>query len=363
MRLVIAIVLVLAGEARAELWVSSMGELMRDAASIEIMQVESEKDGVVTGKLVEAMRSKRAKGTQLTVALHGLAKPALGDRVLVICDRECPRAAGVVRDGWTHLRAQQPMDGAVVYPTVVVTSSIPALMVGKPAPNLCMRGTIALADEPARPTFEAQVSASDGRGTGTLDKMQVTARMGGASGFRDDDIGVSLGSAKISTETVKRQGACLVGELAPVGPIARTRRSLDRAVAGKSATQVIGRGKLVVGKGAKVAAGSHTLELSVDEHGQLILASKIASGTVNRIGYDDDKLALGFSIPSKEFYPTLELELVIGKGLAGGPAAQVVGVLAKKRAVPVKVTHTASLKSGTVTTPIGVMTLDYVPER
>ena len=52
-----------------------------------------------------------------------------------------------------------------------------------------------------------------------------------------------------------------------------------------------------------------------------------------------------------------------GKDLTGGPAAQLLAVLAKQRSVTVRVSHQDSGKAGLVTTPIGVMTLDYVPER
>lgn len=362
MRVALVILVLLASEARAEMWASSMGELMRDAASIELVQVDSIKDGVVTGKLVEAMRSKRAKGSAITVALGGLATPVAGDRVLVVCDSECPRAAGVVRDGWVQLRAQQPMDGAVVYPSLVIASSIPVLMAGKPAPNLCVRGTIALADDPQRPAFEAQVSAGDGKGTATVDKTRVTARVGGGWGHRDDDITVELGSLAIATDTLKRDGGCLVGQLAPV-PAVRTRKAMDRAIAGKRFTQVLARGTLVVAKGGKVAAGRHALTISADGNGQLILTSALVTGANNRIGYSGDKLQLGFSISPKDFYPAFELELVIGKRRPGGPASQLVAVLAKQRSAQVKVAHLASAKSGLVTTPIGVMTLDYVPDR
>lgn len=362
MRLVIVVLMVLCGQARAEMWASSMGELMRDAASIELVQVDSIKDGVVTGKLVEAMRSKRAKGSAITVALGRLATPVVGDRVLVVCDSECPRAAGVLRDGWVQLRAQQPMDGAVVYPSVVVASSIPVLMAGRPAPNLCVRGTIALVDDPQRPVFEAQVSAGDGKGTATVDKSRVPARVGGAWGHSDDDITVELGSLAIATDTLKRAGGCLVGELAPV-PAARTRKAMDQAIAGKRFTQVLARGTLVVGKGGKVAAGRHAFKISADGNGQVIVTSPLVTGANNRIGYSGDKLQLGFSVSPKDFYPAFELELVIGKRRAGGPSSQLVAVLAKQRSIQVRVAHLASAKSGVVTTPIGVMTLDYVPDR
>ncbi|HEY5933924.1 MAG TPA: hypothetical protein VIU61_04800, partial [Kofleriaceae bacterium] len=250
----------------------------------------------------------------------------------------------------------------VVYPSIVVASSIPVLMAGKPAPNLCVRGTISLADDPQRPKFEAQVSAGDGRGGATVDKTRVTARVGGAWGHRDDDITVELGSLAITTDTLKREGGCLAGELAPV-PAARTRKAMDHAIAGKRFIQVLARGTLVVGKGAKVAAGRHAVTISADGNGQLIVTSSVVTGANNRIGYSGDKLQLGFSISSKDFYPAIELELVIGKRRPGGPSSQLVAVLAKQRSVQVRVAHLTSAKSGLVTTPIGAMTLDYVPDR
>jgi len=368
MRALVVVLVVLAStDARAEMWGSSMGELLRDAKTIELVQVEAFKDGVVTGKLVEAFRSKRTKGARVSAEIHGLATPAIGERVLIICDLECPRAAGVLRDGWFQLRAQQPMDGAVVWPNVVTLSAIPVLMTGKPAPTLCVRGTIALLDDTRRPAFELQVAAGDGKGKATIEKRTVSARIGGAFGSRDDDVSVMLGELGLSARSVKRTGACLVGEFVPNGPIARTQKGLDRAIGDKVATaQLFARGTLVVARGTKLAVGKHAIQLLVDENGQLAIASKLVTGALDRIGRIDDKLQLEFSVDEKrDFYPTLRLELAIARRGAGDTAAEVVGLVSAQRSVRVRVSYLVSTGKGAppTTMEIGDLTLAYVPER
>lgn len=359
MRLSIVVAMVLAAApARAEMWGSSMGELMKDATRIELVQVDEVMDATISGTLVEPMRSARTKGARVSFALPSLPSPAVGDKVLVVCDRECPRAIGLLRDGWIRLVAQQPMDGAFVYPNIVAATSIPVLMTGKPAPNICVRGTIGLLDDKRRPKFEIQVTATDGRGEAKVGKRAVKSRIANPFG-RDDSIAVELGDIIVSTASVKPVNGCLEAVFAVERPVVRTAAGLERALGARLAKRVtVARGSVVIPKGTSVRAGTVPFNLLVDEHGQLIFDGPVGKGALDQVGISNGKLELGFAEDDKKSAPTLTLVLPDPLPHHTGYVAHLVELLAGKR----KLVGTATLRDGSKTIPLGAVTLVYVAE-
>jgi hypothetical protein len=363
----VALLLVLAAArpARAELWVSSMGQLLKDAQRIELIEVESTKRGasraVVTGKILEALRSTRTKGTPVTIDLGVLRiTPNANDRVLVVCDSECPRAVGIERDGWFQLVAQQPMDGAIVYPNVVAHVAIPALAAGKPAPSICVRGTIALLDTTATPAFTAQVSAADGSGTAAMgSNATLTARMSlMLSSRRDDAVAIQLshgtGQIQLGTDHIARAAdGCLEGKFEPDRPVVRTEKGLASSLDGKFASRPFARGSLAISKGAPFA-GTHAITLALDEYGQLVLDSDFARGTADYRSGGNDRLTVGFPIKDTGTYPKLLLDFETGK-------QTVIAALAARRSLKISVSLLTDA-SRTGPTRLGTVTLQYMPE-
>jgi hypothetical protein len=357
------VMLAVARPARAELWASSMGDLMKSATRIEVIDVDAVDARGFDGRLAVAVRSTQKAGDRVHVDLIlPLPPPAKGDRVLVVCDSECPRAIGVEHGGAFQLIAQEPMDGAFVNPNVVEEGSLAALAAGKPAPALCVRGDIQLLDDAARPSYELRVSAADGNGSATLAGRKLSARLG-VVWFASEAGAVAIvladkGAVSLVADHVTRaQDGCYQASLAPSEPLARTRKSLTRALDGTPAGAVIAKGTLAVAKGAPVAAGVHAIALSARSDGQLELASDLAEGQVSEIAFVPDHFGVGF--PTKGGAPNdpelfLDLGVTMAQGLDHG--AQVARALHDGA-----VAHAIWIQ-GTKRTAIGVVKLTYVQE-
>jgi hypothetical protein len=294
-----------AGAARAEVWASDLGALLHDATSIEIVQVDKVKDFAIDGRVVEAIRSKALVGDASHRPLtHGMSSTSPGDRVLVICDRAlCPRAEAIDRDGVFLLFADQPNDVAGVAPSVVVHDSLLALAAGKPAPDLCVAGTIELLDDRARPAFRVTISAARGDGHATIGTTQVP---GYAQAGRASDLRVRLEpeaprsrpanrEVELAAVRVTRDAeGCLTGSFRVASPPARTAKGLARVLAGTQARSVLARGTLDLARGAALPAGHHALELAITDEGRLDLTTDLATGHVPRYEVSGDHLVVGF---------------------------------------------------------------------
>jgi len=364
--LVVSVLAGLTAPARAEFWASSMGDLLKAAKRIEVIQVTAVSDtqvgAMMEGTLVTAIRSGVKVGAKVGHGLGYLPKPKVGDRVLLVCDDECPRAIGVERDGMFTLVAQQPMDGAIVTPTVVQAASVPLLAAGQPAPDLCIRGIVELLDDMARPGFDVKVRAADGTGRGTIAGRKVDAALSGVwFASQSNAIGLRLavsGSVSLVADHIGRdKDGCFSSVFTPSMPLARTTKSLDRALDSANRGMTIARGTLVVAKGAPVPAGKHAISFTVNPEGYLQLASDLAEGQVSRIQRDAGHYGLGFGTkvaspndPELMFdFPVdmlaaKEHGAALAKIVRGGATAQVTWL------------------RGSTKTALGSITLDYVRE-
>jgi hypothetical protein len=260
-----------------------MGSLLKDATRIEILQVDASGLTGIEAHVVEALRTTNKVNTP--VRFGGFSDPSVnaakGDRVLFVCDKwQCPRAVGVERDGLFDLEAYQPMDGAILSPRYVETASIPALAAGRPARAICLRGKILLIDDPAPHSFDVSIDASDARGTGTVDGIPV-------SGRKDTFVETVLVSPPGRDGTgleIHRSGAlvrepdgCFTSTFSLRGGVPRSARGLTAALTGTYGTQLVAKGSLEVN--SQVAPGEHSLDISIDERGQLHFASDLTTGT------------------------------------------------------------------------------------
>ncbi len=202
---------------------------------------------------------------------------------------------------------------------------------------------MSLLDEQAAPAISAIVAAGDGKGTGTLTLGKTKRKLIAGLHTASTEPGIALhvtgpAALELVAETVTRNPeGCFTGAFVPVRPFARTLRSLVRALDGRMTTTLIARATLEVPKGTPVAAGTHALELSIDDNGQLVLASDLASGQVESITRDHGTLAVGF--PSRTgtgFYPELQIDLGASAGDEPGIGAAAAFVLAHAKTVRVR---------------------------
>lgn len=373
-----AVIIAVARPARAELRGSSLGQLLHDATSVEIVAVDKIVDGVVEGRVVEAIRSKAKAGDARHVALiHGMDSTAPGDRVLVICDRfQCPRAEAIDHDGIFQLSAEQPNDGAYVWPNVVVRDALLALAAGKPAPDLCMTGTIELLDERTQPTFRVVVFAAAGDGRGTVGAMKVKAHLGAG---RATDLRLRLegGAPRSPAETrtidlatehlTRGTDGCVTGSFHTRTAAARTAKGLTRVLAGTQTTSVIARGTLELAKGAPLPAGHHALELAIDPDGDLELTSDLTKGHTPRYEAVNDHIVVGFQIePDTDqqaaTYQTLRIDLGPAAG-SSYDSAGVAALFARTPTTAVNVSLVTTVNHHDTATKLGTVTLTYVRER
>jgi len=348
---------VLASPARAESWASGMGPLLKSATRVEVIHVGTITGTTISGNVVEAIRSPNRTGAVVQYDLANLVKPAAGDEVLVVCDSMCPRAAGIDDHGVFKLHAQELMDSATVTPDLVERGSLVALAAGKPVRDLCFTGTLALLDERASTAFSATVSASDGRGRGTLDGTKVSASFSHPSG--DTGVGLSLNGVVLTSPQVTHAGPCFDLAATPTHPLVRTRRSLAAAAAGRRVEAVFARGSWMAPEGGPIAVGRHTIELSTDRDGEVVLASDLAHGHFSMRELSPERIGMGFPSTSDN-YPMLVVELAV-TGEATEISGAVAAIVAPKGATAAL---SWSLWDGTtiVTTPIGKVDLKYVPE-
>ncbi|MBL9017288.1 MAG: hypothetical protein JNL83_24080 [Myxococcales bacterium] len=356
-------ILGVARPARAELWASSMGNLLKDANRVEVIDVTGVKDRTVTGTVALAVKSSAKPGTAFTMDLGFLPVPKAGERMLVICDYQCPRAVGVERAGAFQMTAQEPMDGAFITPNVVETASLALLAKGQPAPDLCVRGLVELLDDPKSPTFEVKINPANGSGSGTIATHRVNASMT-VVWFASETgaIAVKLagkGAVELVAHKLGRdQAGCFSGRFFPTRPLARTARSLDRALDGIANKQLVATGTLTVPRGAPVPAGKHELRFTVTADGYLELASDLAEGRVSHVQHDPGHFGLGF--PTKGGAPN-DPELFVDFGIDLYAGYEHGAALAK--AVRMVGKATVYWYTGGKKAPLGEVTLAYLPER
>jgi len=368
-RAVSILVLALATQARAELWTSTLGELMTSATRIEIVHVDKLVSGGIDGRVVLAVHGA-APGDHVALQLGALAAPAVGDDVLVVCDPfACPRAAGIDRGGYFVLAAQEPMDGAYVTPSIVERGSLAALHAGHRAPDLCVRGRLELPDDAGSVDLAATVSAANGTGTGTLgaDRAAVTLTVPWAGDERGFELRVTArdGSLELVSDHVARdRDGCYATRLLASRPIVRSTRGLSRVLSGTAAPQVIARGMIDLPAGGPLKPGHHAFTLSVDRDGQLALASDaLANGAVEAIDRPaNGHLVVGFPVDG-EYYPELELDLGPSPGDLGDGGLVAVVALAHARSVSLALVTLPDPNGSARTTPLGTATVTYVKER
>jgi hypothetical protein len=314
------LVLLAAPRAHAELWSSSLGELLAGATSIEIISVDGVAKDQASGKIVRSIRGRKL-GTQVNVQIIS-SQVAKGVDLLVICDSaECPRAEGIDRGGWALLDAQEPGDGAWVFPGIVEMSSLDLLAAGKKAPDLCVRAKATLLDEPAAPlAFTLAIDAANGGGTvtGIAQNLKASLRLAdnwgaGAEPALIHVAGAGGGQTFVGTSPlVRAKDGCWETDVIASEPLARSKAGLARSLAGKAKDTIIAKGTLHVDAGTALAHKDYPITVVGDPYGNARLDGKLfPSGHAVTEAIDVSQagvVTIGFPL-AKSFEPELHMEL------------------------------------------------------
>lgn len=362
-RILVAILLVgaLDTPGHAEMWASRMGELLHTATRIEIIHVGTVNGTAIDGNVVAAVRSTTRLGTAIHVDLEGLVTPAPGDDVLVVCDSLCPRAAAIDDHGAFSLRARELMDGAFVTPNLVERSSIALLAAGKAGPDLCVKGTIRLLDEPAAPAFGVHVSSTEGTGRGALAGAEFSAQVDGL--HEPGGIALRLGGVELVSRHFSRDAAgCFTATFLPTRSVARTRKSLDAVLHGKPTGSRLATGTFDVAKGLP-AAGHHTFDLSLDRDGTLVAGGDLTARPVEEIDRSHGRLAIGFPTSPVDFYPMLVIDLGASSQDVTDAGAAVASTLARNPITTADVIWVVITGDVGTRIKLGSIQLHYLPER
>jgi hypothetical protein len=354
----VAALLAASRPAEAEMWTSSLGDLLRTAKTIEIVKIDqpAPDGGTTHGRVTEVVRSAAAVGDPVGLELGDLVAPVVGDRVLVICDDLCPRAAAIDHDGVFVLAARELGDGGVVMPNLVLRRSLDALAAGRAAPDLCLSALVALADEPGVTDVAVIVNATTGRGTATVDGHPVAARLWPSFGR---GIGLQLDNVELMASGLRGDRGCLKGPFVPVDPVPRRRASFVRALAHRPAiASVFARGVLTIGPDRGAPAGTYPLELAIDGDGSAHVTSKLVAASQAQINVGQDHLAYDFSVRASSYYPALRLIIPAAMPALGTGAAAV-----RELAYQHKVIAQASwVREHEHVVPLGEVALTYIPE-
>jgi hypothetical protein len=345
--------------ARAESWGSTMGELLRTAKRVEMLDVTRIAGATIDAQLAVAVRTTSAVGASIKVEMPPYMPQlpiAVGDRILVICDQLCPRAIGVERGGTFEVVAQQPGNTAKVWPDFVERDSVALLASANQAPDVCLAGTFALLDEAVGPRFRVALTAGAGSGQGDLDGERVTAQR-----MYLDDLALSLPGVGASLRVersgrlAKAKDGCHTGSFTLVGPLPRSRAGLKRVLAGTAAASVLARGTLDVAAGTAVAAGRYPFTIEIDRDGQLSVASKLASGSA--VGWQSGGTGGGHRV----YFPMIKKPEIVVVDFGGGTST--LGIAQHLRAAGLSVATLVTRPDSTgKDTPLGSMKLTYVPE-
>ncbi|MCZ7680568.1 MAG: hypothetical protein M5U28_18105 [Sandaracinaceae bacterium] len=223
LRCLVALVLA-PSAARAEYWAMDMSELLGTAREILVVEVPP---GGARAVVRESIRG-RAAGEPVELAIADTPPPA-GTRMLVVCEGGvCPRAWGADRGGYYVLEAQEPGDGASVLPGLLDAASLRALASGRPAPELCVRASVRLLDEPRPLRVEARLSAGDGTGTARMGTDTMRARPARAARAR-------RGRARLGAPAPRRarwrpSSRCRGRSRSPVGPCVALRTAASSSM-------------------------------------------------------------------------------------------------------------------------------------
>lgn len=373
---------------RAEPWLRTLADELRDASVVELAVVERVDGLTVHARVADAMRSPRRVGDAVVYDLgdKGLHKPAAGDRVLAVCDAgACPRVLGVQRGGVYLLEAADMYSGwaAWIAPAAVTDAALRDLLAGYPPAPLCVRGTVDLLDEAASVAVELRLDAGTGRGRGSVGAVAVTSawttraavEMFGDGAFVR--IGDDAHGAMLYTDRVRVDGGCIVGDFWWGWPsaIPRTQAGLAEVLAGTFGAHAIATGTLRVPAGAPIAAGRHALRFELDAAGEVQVVSPVASGPITMarsaygLGVARGRPSFGVEVRDAAGAVVGELRFVFdvtGGNAVRHTAAQLVEyVAARGRAtVDVQWVPLPLPASGPPTViELGRVTLRYVPER
>lgn len=355
----------------AEYWGSDTASLLKSAKNIEILKISAVSDTTIEGSVTESIRG-RSVGTKVSVERSFLAipSPSVGGQLLVICDDSiCPRAVGIERGGYFVLWAQEPMDGAQVWPGIIERASLASIASGKTAPDLCVRATVRFIDDPkSKETFEGSFSALNGSGEvkgslfSTATKASFTLRTDpGESGV----IAVQGKSGVLFTggAVSRAKDGCYELTTIPGRPLSRTPKLLKDTLAGKRSTNVIAKGKIHIDSGSSIKAGDYDLSIEVDKNGQLHFATALF--VEDTISLWDSKDRVGFTSSKTSVYPKILLDLsaarafVTEAGIEVGIAELVNTSASIKLAVFL---YDTSSTGDPIYTSIGTATISHVAE-
>jgi hypothetical protein len=362
---------------RAELWVSTMGDLLHTARRIEIVEVDQVISGGWQVHVVDAPRG-RAAGTRDRVLWPGTTPTAApGERLLVVCDSECPRAVGREVAGAFVLTAYQPMDGAWLTPPVVDRAAIPALARGASAPPLCLRSNVRFVDAPgAVVAIDASVDARTGAGSARprAGGAALGATLQGADHNRGNpDEGIRLriqngngarpGSTVIvlSVGGLTRRGTCLEAESVPESPISRTPAEFGAVWSGRSGVALLGSGPATITATAPIPRGTYPVRLESDDGGTLRLVG-LPGVLPEPASYSYEPTAFRIGFPMRGRGPNAEVYVLVPRSHPWNRGSEGLELAAALRSGPAQFTISTYASGATrAYPPIGSMTIRRAP--
>lgn len=246
-RLALVLLVIGAGIAHATLGVSTTAAVLHDSKTVAIVKVTAVGSGSLEGTVTEAFHGPKV-GEHVKVG-YGAALPGTAPALLV-CDDDGNCTADRDRGGFFIIHPFGRKAPILAQPGVIERRSLGALATGKPAHELCVHAKLHFIDEPAGDTMlEGRFAAADG--TGTLDsallggKKDATLLVGGPTARRGDALELRMGNTVLVGAPVTRAAdGCLVAEVVPDAPLARTPKQFAKVLATGGAPVTIASGTI-----------------------------------------------------------------------------------------------------------------------
>jgi len=273
----------LPSDAGGDLMVETLDHLLAHAKSVAFVRVDRMGEPELEATVVESVRGAPA-GAHVRVVASLAPGAVAGSEVFVACasaDLEHTTAGcvGGVVAGDVVALLSDAMRPYRLSPGVVERASVPLLAAGRPAPDVCVEAALRFPDEPAaHASVRGAFRAADGDGAASgapLGAVPLKAALFVGSGGTSDR---ERTFTHVEVHTAKGYATFVGGALGPARdgchafeawaawPLARTPRSLARALVGSDAAVVLARGTLRVGK--------TTHPVVVDARGGLRVRSK-----------------------------------------------------------------------------------------
>jgi len=253
--------------ARADLVSRDAALFFSSATTLEVLRVDRVQGHQPQVTVLRVLRGTSAKKVR---KLHAIAAftPRAGEQLLHACGKlfcVWGREVGdyfALYPGSRHLQVE-------VRPGMVEKRSLDSLAQGKPAPKICLAVTLRFVDEP-QATDRMRAAADAGDGQGRI--------AGSGKRLRRASLHLQEGRTMLTVGKVADRQVVLTGplpgrldagchqvELRPTWPLARTGRSLQRALGGRLSKVVLAQGAIHIRRrGTPLGRGLYPLTVEHD---------------------------------------------------------------------------------------------------